>query len=495
VTIESEPSTPTLRILFLAAEADPLIKVGGLGDVAGSLPRALRALLPEQLKGYHLDVRLMLPLHPAMHAKINNPQYATFFSVNSHNGPVPALGILIETNQIPVYLISGTPIPLESPVYSPDIQLDSSKYVFFSLAALELCRQLDWQPDILHANDWHTATSIYGLKALYGSDPFFAKTRSMLTVHNLPFMGAGSEKALENFGVPPSQDNRLPKWARYMPLPLGMQMADFITPVSPTYANEILTPEFGCGLQDFLRSRSDSIAGVLNGIDVEDWDPAVDKILPHQFSQENLTDRKLNKAALQAEFSLPEAPDIPLFIMIGRLDQQKGVDLAIQAFSQMNDLPWQIIILGTGNKELEQLCRTLEADMPDRVRAAIRFDGRLARRMYGSADMLVMPSRYEPCGLAQMIAMRYGCIPVARITGGLKDTIQDSTSPEVGTGFLFPENSADALKAALWHAIARFSDQKNWSELQKRAMQQDFSWRRSALSYAQIYFKLMGIEL
>ncbi len=482
----------TLRVLFIAAEADPIIKVGGLGDVTGSLPRALRALEPAQALGYQLDVRLAIPFHSAITTRITELEQVASFDVPRPSGPEPAQAFLTHVGDLPVYLIGGDPIPAEAPVYSLDTRKDGEKFTFFSLAALELARALNWAPHILHANDWHTALSVYMLALRRGEDPFFDHTRSILTVHNLPFMGAGTEEALASFGIPPLKDTRLPPWGAYQPLPMGLAAADHITTVSPTYAREILTPEFGCDLQGFLQMRAASITGILNGLDEQAWNPAADTALVEDFDCQHLEKREADKHAPIREFVLPHIEDMPLLIMITRMDRQKGVDLAIEGLRQVAGLPWQAILLGTGEPGLEAASRQMEAEFPYRARAVIRFDSQLARRMYASADMLLMPSRYEPCGLAQMIAMRYGCLPVARATGGLRDTVLDNQLPENSTGFLFESATPAALAAALRRAIAAYADHKHWRARQRCGMKQDFSWRRSAEAYVSLYHKLLS---
>jgi starch synthase len=312
------------------------------------------------------------------------------------------------------------------------------------------------------------------------------------TIHNLPFMGAGTEAALDDFGLPPSSDPRLPWWLRKYPLPLGLQAADRIVAVSPTYAREILTPEHGRGLETFLQARKDSIKGIVNGIDQEKWDPAQDPHLPINYDVTILEKREQNKIALANEFSLNPDPKIPLIILISRMDQQKGVDLAVEGLARFLQERWQAILLGTGDPHLEEACRQLEKDHPDRVRAAIRFDNGLSRRMYAGADILLLPSRYEPCGLTQMMAMRYGCVPLARATGGLRDTILDATtSKDVGTGFLFEPATATALAETLKRALAVFVDRACWSAIQKRGMRRDFSWENSAIQYVGLYRELL----
>ncbi|MRR31116.1 glycosyltransferase, partial [bacterium] len=268
--------------------------------------------------------------------------------------------------------------------------------------------------------------------------------------------------------------------------------ADLINAVSPGYAKEILTPEFGCGLQDFLKTRQNALTGILNGLDQVDWDPMTDTTIINRYDRTDLRQKSSNKAALQAEFELPIDSEMPLLVMITRMDQQKGVDIAIEGLRLAADLNWQAIILGTGDPLLETSCRSLESEFPDRVRASIRFDVSLSRRMYAGGDILLMPSRYEPCGLAQMIAIRYGTIPLARATGGLRDTITDDPTMAKSTGFLFEDARPEAFAESLRRAIYAFPDREIWSQIQMRGMAQDFSWEKSAMEYTELYTKLAG---
>ena len=476
-------------MLFAAAEADPIIKVGGLGDVTGSLPHALCALEPEDALDYTMDIRLAIPYHAAIRSKIANPELVASFSVPHPAGAIPAQAYQASINCLPVYLIDGEPISAEPGVYSQDARKAGEKFTFFSLAILELARALNWAPDVLHAHDWHAALAVYLLCANQ-SDTFFANTHAVLTVHNLPFMGAGTQEALADYGIPAAVDARLPAWAQTQPLPMGMAAADYLTTVSPTYAREILTPEFGSGLQDFLQLRAGTLYGILNGLDEDAWNPAADAALAQPFDARSLEKRAANKKALLKEMDLPDL-NVPLLVFVGRMDRQKGVDLAVDALRQIADLPWQAILLGTGDLGLQSAVLRLEAEFPLRVKAAVRFDAQLSRRMYAGGDMLLMPSRYEPCGLAQMIAMRYGCIPVARATGGLRDTILDQQDAAGSTGFLFETAAPEALAGVLRRALAAYTDREGWQARMKCGMKQDFSWKRSAQSYARLYHKLI----
>lgn len=468
-----------LNVLFLASEADPFIKVGGLGDVAGSLPYALQELKTG------LDVRLVLPLHGVIRTEgLSLVREAVFAIPRLGGDEVPAQVFRTEIRGLTVYLISGAPISASLKVYDPNPALDGEKYVFFSLAAIELAKRLGWRPDIVHANDWHTATALYALRRAQ-DDPFWRGVKSVFTIHNLGYMGAEAENALWDYNLPPLFEPLLPPWARHQPMPLGLWAADSIVAVSPSYAEEIQTPEYGYGLETFLRSRQTHICGIVNGIDVEQWNPARDPTLAVNFDSQNLAARAGNKAALQTQFGLEHSPNMPLLAMVTRMDQQKGVDIALEALRQSADLPWQAIILGTGSAPLEEAARRLEANFPHRICTALRFDAKLSRQIYGGADILLMPSRYEPCGLAQMIAMRYGALPLARATGGLRDTIADGK-----TGFLFADASSNVMAATLRRALSVYPHRAQWQTMQRNAMAENFSWQVSAQGYFDLYQKI-----
>ena len=471
----------SIKVLFLASEAEPFIKVGGLADVAGSLPLALRSLSPQVTHGLPLDVRLVLPLHRSSRAESATMRPVAQFTVFRRGGSIPAQVFEITLNGMPVYFINGDLFSTSKSVYSQDPAPDREKYAFFSLAALEMLRHMDWQPDIIHANDWHTALALYALRSRR-TDPVLARIRTALTLHNLPYMGGEGADTLSAYGLSPLTDDSLPQWARTFLLPLGLWAADSIIPVSPTYAREILTPEFGCGLESFLRDRSQSITGVLNGIDVAAWDPATDKEIPMHFNVDTLPRRLVNKSALQKSVGLPEDARMPLLAMVGRIDRQKGIDLAFDALRQLSGRTWQFVLLGSGDPALENIATALEKEFPNRVRAVIRYDAALSRLIYAGADMLLMPSRYEPCGLAQMIAMRYGCVPVVCATGGLKDTVEEGR-----TGFLFEKDDSEKMAEAIQRALGVFINPEKWQRYQRNGMAEDFSWSRSARQYAMLY--------
>jgi starch synthase len=491
----------TTRILFLAAEAEPFVKVGGLGDVAGSLPGAIHRLSLDGSKRTKdaVDIRLVIPYHGNATKAENTYRLLTTFDILHGTNRIPAKIFDSEISGVPIYFISGAPIDPEGPVYSADSTRDGLKYIFFSLAALELARSLNFQPHLLHANDWHTAPAVYALSILCQNDPFFQQTASLLSIHNLPYLGLGTEKIMESFGLPAAINSGLPGWAQQLPLPTGLVSADHIVTVSPTYAREILTPEFGSGLEDFLQTRRDSISGILNGLDIDGWNPASDPHLHMNFSLEEIYGRKANKTALQLEFGLEPDPRRLLMGMVTRMDNQKGVDLALGALEllakedETRDL-WQVVILGSGSPELEEIARKIEAENPGQCKAILRYDPSLSRLIYGGSDALLIPSRYEPCGLAQMIAMRYGCVPIARATGGLKDTIIDVKSGPTATGFLFEDPTPHALAAGIKDALDTFANKEKWKKLQQNGMAMDFSWEKSAREYLALYKSLIAVK-
>jgi starch synthase len=488
----ASPPPFVINVLFLATEADPFIKIGGLGDYAGSLPLALRHLSTKSLENHYLDIRLAIPFHSAIQENNWQIKFLTYLPVKTNGKYRKAKVYLTEIENIPVYLIGENNRGKRStPIYSSNVTADGRKYAFFSFACLELLKYLNWPAQILHANDWHTSFAILKLDQLKSLDPFFSKMVSLITIHNLGYMGGGNEKIIREFNLSEIYEPTLPQWAFSQPLPMALTKTNLITTVSPNYAKEICTPEFGYGLETFLKMKNKSIRGILNGINEQKWDPQKDHCIYANFSVSNLEIRIKNKINLQKSLDLIEAPDIPLLTMISRIEVQKGVDLLLEALVKIEKIPWQLVILGTGNKDLERQCSGFEKKLPHCVRAIFRFDDHLARKLYSSADMLMIPSRYEPCGTTQMIAMRYGCIPLAHSVGGLKDSIINGES-----GFLFEDFTTASLIKVIKHAIHIYTTQPNeWNKIQKKAMRTNFSWKKSALIYAQQYLKLAKINI
>ena len=475
-----------MRVLFLAAEAAPLVKVGGLADVAGSLPGALRAL------GH--DVRLAIPGYGALDWPGLQPKLSARFELPHAGGSQTAEIYEARTGTTPVFLVTGPPIPKDGSIYGSGIAEDAPKFVFFSLAALFSCQALGWKPDILHANDWHTGAAVQWLAAHGRANDFYRSVASVFTIHNLLYRGEGAGRALAEYGVAVTEIARaLPDWLRDAPLGLALLAADMLSTVSPTYAREILTPAFGEGLDGVLRARQDRLVGILNGLDLDVWNPATDKALAARFGAATLARRRANKNALQAEAGLSAEPRAPLLAVVSRLDPQKGLDIAVPAVRRWLAAGGQFVLLGTGQPSLEYDYALIERDHPGRAAARLRFDPVFARQIYAGADMVLIPSRYEPCGLTQMISMRYGAVPVARRTGGLADTVTDAGDPG-GTGFLFDEFNPWALGDALDRALSVYAHPRSWAEIQLRGMRSDFSWTRSAGEYVALYERARALR-
>lgn len=477
-----------INVLFIAAEAEPFIKIGGLGDVAGSLPKAVLDFQKEHNFTPKFDIRLVLPLHSLIREKDFSLTKIGHFNVATRSELINCDVFFTDKYDVPTYFLEGKYIGENTPVYHADPVLDGYKYVFFSVCCLELARFLEWPINILHANDWHTAPAIYALNTRYNGDAFFHRTRSILTMHNLPFMGWGAQKALTDFSMPPSRSKLLPAWARHTPLPLGLLKADRIVTVSPTYAKEIMTPEFGCDLENFLHAKQKKISGILNGIDTNIWDPSTDNLIASKFDPVSLSNKHLNKKQLLATYSLQPDLSIPLLTLISRMDQQKGIDIALMGLKKCISQNWQAIILGTGNPEIEEMAADLAAQFPEKIKVINKFDSKLAHMLYAGSDIFLMPSRYEPCGLSQMISMKYGTVPVVRRTGGLADTITDYyEDPEIATGFLFQNAEVNSFSAVLKKALKVYQNKKNWVNLQKNGMLKNFSWNASAAAYIKLY--------
>ncbi len=482
-----------LKILFLAAEAVPFAKVGGLADVAGSLPDAIRAL------GH--DVRLMIPRYGTIRSdqfhfeKIGEPFPIPLGPGEEH---VHLIGTTIEGG-LPVYLIwNELYFSSRDRVYG--FEDDAQRFAVFGRASLAALHLLDWKPDVIHANDWHTGIVPAWLNTAGRRDSFYRDIATLFTIHNLAYQGIAGRLILtfaqmEYLKHLPIEQPGAVNW-----MAQGIAHADLINTVSKRYAQEILTPEMGMGLAPLLGERQDRLFGVVNGIDYEQWDPATDPNIPHRFDVETLDRRVANKTALQQQARLPVRPDVPLVGMVTRLDEVKGMDLMEPVLEwllgeERLEGEAQFVLLGTGQPQYHEMFERVQVRFPDRVRAFLKFDGVLARRIYAGADMFLMPSAVEPCGLGQMIAMRYGCVPVVRATGGLADTVADYTAKRGrGTGFTFTDYTPEACQDALERALKVYHKKKAWRRAQKRGMAIDFSWSASAQEYVKLYRRAMKVH-
>jgi starch synthase len=473
-----------LKILFLSAEAVPFAKVGGLADVAGALPKAIRAL------GH--DIRLMIPRYGTIRSdqfhmqKVGDP-----FPIPL--GPGEEYVHLAEATldgSVPVYLIWNEHyFSSRDRVYG--FEDDAQRFAVFGRASLAALKLLDWQPDVIHANDWHTGIVPTWLGTEGRRDSFYRDIATLFTIHNLTYQGIAGRLILTfaQMDYLKHLDVEQPGTVNWMAQ--GIAHADLINTVSEQYAKEILTSDVGMELDPLLNERKDRLFGVVNGIDYEYWNPATDPHIPHHYGIETLDRRAGNKAALQQQARLPVHPDVPLTGMVSRLDHIKGMDLMEPVLEWLlENEEAQFIVLGTGDPEYHEMFERIQARFPDRMHAFLKFDAALARRIYAGADMFLMPSAVEPCGLGQMIAMRYGCVPTVRATGGLADTVSNyTTRNRKGTGFTFKRHTPKACIAALRRALKTFANKKAWRKLQQRGMEADLSWLASAQEYVKLYEK------
>ncbi len=474
-----------LKILLLAAEVVPFAKTGGLADVTGSLPKAIRAL------GH--DIRVGMPRYGRIRPdQFNLTRILEPFPVPMDDRTEPAeLMQATLDGEVPVYLVENARYFDRDGIYMyPD---DAERFIMFCRGVLEGVKRLGWQPDIIHCHDWHTALVPNWLKTIYADDPFFADTASVYTIHNLAYQGIFGHRVLEIAGIdeygfivhPDIMD--LNEVVDFMAR--GIAFADVISTVSETYAREILTSEFGEKLDPLLRDRRDRLFGILNGIDVDEFNPATDRYLEVNYTLESLDLRVENKLSLQREAGLREDRRIPVVGIIARLTDQKGFDLITNIVEPMlQHLGAQFVVLGTGEQRYHDFFTDLTNRYAGQAGAFLTFNASLARRIYAGADVFLMPSRFEPCGLGQMIAMRYGSVPVVRAVGGLADTVRDyDPATGEGTGFVFKPYDAMALYTTLVRAVETYRYPDIWRKLQTRCMQQDFSWQASARKYVELY--------
>ena len=455
-----------IKVLFLSAEVAPLAKVGGLGDVAGALPKALAKL--------GVDIRIYLPFY----GLIDQKKYPAKKIIGQLTVPTGDANEIIDVYQanlpntkIPIYLIkhnffnpkeiySGARVMLGGKyTRQPD---DLNRFAFFTRTALAAAKKLNFQPDVVHANDWHAALAADFIKTLNRQNNFFAKTKTLYTIHNLANQG-------------------LTKGKNYMAE--GILNADLINTVSPTYAKEILTAEYGAGLENILAKRKKQLYGILNGIDIDFFNPKTDKLIKFNYSADSLSGKAANKAELQRRLGLPQGKNTALAGLVTRFVGQKGIELITEKFSKLN---CQFVFLGTGEKRYEDALLELAKKFPKQFSVQIKFDEKLAHEIYAASDIFLVPSRFEPCGLTQMIAMRYGGVPVVRATGGLADTVNKKN------GFTFKNFAAAKFYKTLSQALEIYYDQpKIWRRLLLNGMKQNFSWDKSAKEYLKLYKKLI----
>jgi starch synthase len=471
-----------MKILFVAAEAAPLVKVGGLADVVGSLPKALVEI------GH--DVRVIMPRYGIIDTAkfsaspvIDNLDIAVMGMTERVSLKVTEIG-----GKVKVYLVDSDDFRNSVEVYGKD---ELKHFLLFCRAVLDVLSELDWQPEIVHCHDWHTALIPWWLKENA------CNCTSIFTIHNLAYQGFFDGKFLTDAEMEKDWQLR-PAGMPDPPLNFmsqGILWADLVTTVSETYAKEILTPEYGAGLGHLLRYRKDRLFGIVNGLDYEEFNPATDTFIPANYDFSTVDRRISNKLTLQKRAGFGENVAVPLIGMVSRLDEQKGLDILTASFDSLfRNLEAQVVILGKGREEYHDLLKQAASKYPERLAVFIDFDDALARLIYAGCDMFLMPSRFEPCGLGQLIAMRYGAIPIVRHTGGLVDTVKDLT-PDLGkgSGFVFQGYDSEAMLAAIQRAINSYG-KKAWRDVMRRIMALDFSWKASARKYESLYKKALELK-
>ena len=467
-----------MKVLYATSEALPFIASGGLGDVAGSLPHALRKWL--------IGCRVVLPMYDTIKQELKDTmKFITHISV-----PVAwrrqYCGIFeAKHNGVIYYLIDNQYYFKRDTIYGH--YDDAERFAFFSRAVLEIIPYIDFKPDIIHCNDWQTALTPVYYSAMYANSPGYENIKTIFTIHNIQYQGVYGQELLEDvLGIPADKASLLEYDGCINFMKGAIECADKVTTVSPSYADEILDPWYSHGLDSILNERRYKLSGILNGIDTVGYDPATDKCIKANFSADNVSGKKIDKKALQKEMGLPVKPGVPVIGMVTRLVSHKGLDLVkgildeLLATSEM-----QLVVLGSGDYEYESYFRWIAEKYPDKVGLRIGFVPELARKIYAGADMFLMPSKSEPCGLSQMVALRYGTVPIVRETGGLRDSITDCGDGK-GNGFTFKSYNAHDMLDAIRRALTLYYN-GDWNELVLRALNCDFSWGRSANAYIRLY--------
>ena len=474
------------KILFAASEAHPLIKTGGLADVASSLPRAL-------LKRGH-DVKILLPAYTSVLQKAKEVGLKKIGELVINEQIIQLWQTRLPGSKVIVWLVD---IPQFSnregnPYCGPDGNDWSDnhwRFFLFSKAgeAIALNKAgLDWQPTVVHCNDWQTGL----IPALLSSTE--NRPATVFTIHNLAYRGLFSYHVFTELNLPDYfwHHERIEFYGQMSFIKGGLAFADAITTVSQSYAQEIQTLEFGCGLDGLLRARREDLTGVLNGIDMDEWNPGSDKLISHNYNRRTVNQKSKNKTALQAHLGLPLDKDIPMFGFIGRLVEQKGVDLILNQMNELLTLNCQLVILGSGFASYEQALKNIAEQHPTKVSVTIGYNESFAHQIEASADLFLMPSLFEPCGLNQMYSLRYGTLPIVNAVGGLRDTVIEKPFDDIGidgNGFVFHLPTAEDLHQTIKRAISCYQQPELWKTMQQNAMGQDFSWEKSAERYEEIY--------
>lgn len=477
-----------MKVLIASPEVFPFIKTGGMADVTGSLPKALKKL--------NIDVRVILPKHKG----IDEQRFPMRYGNHKISCPISQSyvdGEIVESEYdgISTYLVENNDYYYRDYLYSTpdgDYLDNAERFIYFSRAILEAVKVTGFVPDVIHCNDWETALTPVFLRTVYKYDPVLQNTASLLTIHNLGYQGLfwHYDMHLLGIGWEYFTPDHLEYFGKLNFLKGGIVFSDAINTVSKQYSEEIQTEEFGAGLDGILKTRRQDLYGIINGVDYGDWDPEKDPLLPARYSVKDISNKMVCKRELQRAFGLPVNDDVPVVATISRLAEQKGFDLIAAAFNDMLSAGIQYVVLGTGERNYHDIFTDLSRRFSQSFAIKIAYDNRLAHLIEAGADVFLMPSRYEPCGLNQLYSLKYGTVPVVRGVGGLEDTIVDYTSePNKGTGFKFYEYSEKAMLDALMRALAVFKTPEKWNELVERCMKEDFSWEKSAKEYVEVYKK------
>lgn len=472
-----------MKVLYASSEALPFMASGGLADVAGSLPQALRKRL--------VGCRVVMPLYDGIKQELKDTmKFVTNISV-----PVAwrrqYCGIFeARAGGVIYYLLDNQYYFKRDGIYG--FYDDAERFAFFSRAILEIIPHIDFKPDIIHCNDWQTALTPVYYKTMYANKEGYENIKTVFTIHNIQYQGIYGEELIDNVVGIDNSDRGIIEYDGNVNLMKGaIECSDAVTTVSPSYAKEILDPWYSHALDPILRDRSWKLRGILNGIDVENYNPATDKDIFKNYDAENIRGKAINKQELQKLFGLPEKSGVPVMGMVTRLVGHKGLDLCKAIFDELlSTTDIQLIVLGSGEYQYEEFFRGLAERFPDKVGLCLGFVPDLARKIYAGCDMFLMPSKSEPCGLSQMVALRYGTIPIVRETGGLRDSVQDSGDNE-GNGFVFSTYNAHDMLNAIRRAVTGYADEEGWAILTKRAMLSDNSWGKSANEYIRMYKELL----
>ena len=485
----------SLKIAFITPEAVPYAKTGGLADVSGSLPKAL-ARMGHNVKMFMPGYRQVVQNFP----NISKDSIDIKCPVGSREISGEGFHINDDSGLENYFIGNGSLFDREALYIDPETGKDytdnDERFIFFCRAVLEVLKGLDWKPDILHANDWQSALIPSFLKTAYYEDDFFAGSKTVFTIHNMGYQGLFPKETFSKLNIDASNfyaAGPFEYWGDVNFMKSAISLSDSITTVSPTYAREIQTDdEFGKGLQGVLAERSADLTGILNGVDYNQWSPQKDKMIPYRYIPANLSGKKKDKLELLHRCNFPLRTEQPLIGIISRLDKQKGFDLLEEIMGDILALDLQFVLLGTGDDKYHKFFAEIETEYPDKFKAFLAFDNKLAHLIEAGADMFLMPSRYEPCGLNQMYSMKYGTIPIVRKTGGLADSVTDfDESSLTGTGFVFEEYDSGALLSVIEKAVGLFGRKRTWSKIIKQAMSQDFSWEKSAAQYSDLYHKIL----